>query len=206
MVDLFGGLGDLPEAVEHAHRQRKLDHGRAARCSRQRLHVGHDRAEVGIGEAVVVFARHHAQRPAVGLDAVAQAAHPVDRLVRGRHTAGGARDVGAGQVQAIARLDERAAAAVGAVAIGAAARAVEVAAAFECGGVCRHRHRLHLDVDVSLRSALGLLQADEDHGRHDDRQHEQCGQAAANPDTHGSLPEWRSTSGGRVWPSDGDAA
>lgn len=124
-----------PTPKERPYRQRQADHRGTTAGAWQRAHMGHDGGEVGIGESVVVFAGHHHGRLSGPLHAVAGHAGPVFRRVGQCHAAGAAVDGGVGELEAIAIVDERSAGAVGAVAVAAAARGIEVGAALACSGI-----------------------------------------------------------------------
>ena len=185
VVDLLVGLGDAAEAVHHARRQRQLDGAASVAAGRRQLaQIGNDRGQVVVAQTVVVLAGHQPQRPARRRDAVADAAHPVELPVGGDiGVAGG--DIRPGQVRALAVVDQGAAAAVVAVAVGAAARLEQVAAARDRGLVAAVGHRPHVDVHGALRPLRPEAVADGD-GRHrGGQQHDDAAQREEQPAFHG---------------------
>jgi hypothetical protein len=145
--------------------------------------------------SVVVLAGHDHQWLAAGFDAVADRAHPVFVAVGGRDTAGAGIDARPGDLEALAVIDDDAPAAIGAVAIAAAARAEEVAPAFQGRGVGGRGDGLHRYHHLALHLLRCKLRGN-GHGRSGYGQKADCGdRAAADPFVHRPLQVCRLRAG-----------
>ena len=191
VVDACGRIRDHAQAIQHPGGAGQIDHRLLrALLGRQLAHVRHEGVEVVVGEAVVVFAGHHHHGAAVGLDAVADHAVPVLGLVAAHHSCGS--DIGPGDAGALAIVHKLAARALGAMAVGAAARCIKIAATLDglrIGGV---GHGARLDVDVAVAPLFGQVQAAGCRGGHDHAQQHRAACSPFDPAFHGGIPLLRS--------------
>ena len=133
------GHRELAEQVEHA--PERPDHGAPGLVvgSRQRAQPGDDRGGIGVVQVHVVVGRHEDQRRAVRPDAMADGGG--DRVVGPRRVAHRAGQVGRDDPRHRARVEQQLPFAGIAMAAGAAAGHVEVAATRDDARVRRHHDR-----------------------------------------------------------------
>jgi hypothetical protein len=187
VVDLLARVADDAGRVERLDHHRQAHFGRLAARRRQLAGVGDDRSDVAVDEPVVFLARHHHHRPPVGLDAVADRAHPVDVLVACDRGLWRRADVGRADEHA-AVVDDDVALPRGAVAVAAAARREEIAAALDARGIALHRDRRDGDVDAALELAITELGERQERGACACDHHRQRDGTAADPLVHLDLP------------------